>query len=375
MNFTADRKSLKSALERVKDACKKSAVTCTTCVKLSLTNSILFLTGYDLETGITTQIEVETGFADGNIYDMLVECSKFLEIISKQTGGDVSITFDDVSRIMTIKSGRSSCRIPTLSAEDYPNIPEFESNDKITVKSDILADMIRQTIFAVSVNDNKPILTGECFTLKGENLEIAAVDGYRLAVRTESVINYSVSSNYKDRFVVKADALRSVLKLAKSDSDMNIIPCRKHVIFDFGETKLFSRLLEGDFHNYDSSIPKTSTTEATIEVKPVIEALERFALLVNDKAKAPLCCEFSSGIIEMSLKSSIGEMQDTIGNVDFFGNDVRIGFNCRFLLDSLKAAETDKVKLHLNGGVSPMLITPIDGEAFKFLVLPLRLKN
>lgn len=370
MEFTADRKSLKAALERVNPACKKSGVNCTTCVKLSLSNSILFLTGYDLETGITTQIDVETNFADENIYEVLVECAKFLEIISKQTGDEVSVSVEGIIGIMTIKSGRSSCKIGVLSAEEYPAIPEFEEKDSITVKSDTLAEMIRQTIFAVAVSDNKPILTGECFTVKNNVLEIAAIDGYRLAVRKEII-----DSNYKGQFVVKADALRSVLRLAKSDTDMKIIPCRKHAVFDFGETKLFSRLLEGEFHNYSKSIPAANSTEAIIDVKPVIEALDRFSLLVNDKAKAPLCCEFSSGIIEMSLKSSLGEMQDTIGNVDFSGDAVRIGFNCRYLLDALKASESDRVRLLLNGGLSPMVIKPADGEAYTFLVLPVRLKN
>ncbi|MGN1303741.1 MAG: DNA polymerase III subunit beta [Oscillospiraceae bacterium] len=373
MEFTANTKELKSALEKVNQACKKSSISVTTCVKLTLSESVLSLTGYDLETGITTSIPVEDSSSTigGKVGgEILVECSKLLEIVSKYND-EVSITVDDAVSIMTIKSGRSKCRIGVLNADDYPKLPEFESKDSIVIKADILADMIKQTIFAVSVNDNKPILTGECFTVKDKVLEVAAIDGLRLAVRSENI-----DSEYNGKFVVKADALRSLLKLLKSDAEIKIIPCRKHVIFDFGETKLFSRLLEGDFHNYKSAIPTESTTEVAVNVKPLIEALERFSLLINDKAKAPLACEFHDDGIYMSLKSTLGEMQDIVSdNVNFIGNNVRIGFNCRFLLEALKATESDRVKLILGGAVKPMTIKPIDGDAYTFLVLPIRLRD
>lgn len=373
MEFTANRKELKTALEKVNPACRKSSYSVTTCTKLTLSNSVLMLTGYDLETGITTSIPVEepSSMIDGSTGgEILVECAKFSEIISKQTNDEVSITVDDTTSIMTIKSGRSKCRIGVLNAENYPTPPEFENKDSIGIKADALANMIRQTIFAVSVSDNKPILTGECFTVADNTLEIAAIDGFRLAVRSEKI-----TSEYKCKFVVKADALRSLLRLLKSDAEINVIPCRKHVIFDFGETKLFSRLLEGDFHNYKASIPSANSTEVVIDVKPTIEALERFALLINDKAKAPLTCEFRNDGVYMSLKSSLGEMQDTVNSIDFTGNSVRIGFNCRFLLDALKATESDRVKLLLNSAVTPMTIKPVDGDDYTLLVLPTRLRD
>lgn len=373
MLFKANRKELKTALEKVNPACRKSNIAVTTCTKLTLSNSVLTLAGYDLETGITTSIPVEEpssmidGSTDGEI---LVECAKFLEIISKQTNDEVSITVDDVTNVMTIKCGRSKCRIGVLKADDYPAIPQFESGNSITIKADILADMIRQTIFAVSTNENRPILTGECFTAENNKLEVAAIDGFRLAVRTENV-----TTDYSGKFVVKADALRSLLRLLKSDAEISIIPCRKHVIFNFGETKLFSRLLEGDFHNYKGSIPTGNSTTVTVNVKTVSEALERFSLLTSDKVKAPLVCDFHDDGIYMSLKSSLGEMQDVISDADVNGNNVRIGFTCKFLLEALKATETDKVKLFLNGSASPMTIKPMDGDVFTLLVLPTRLKD
>lgn len=370
MEFTANKNEFKAALEKVNQVCRKSAVTSTTCVKLSLSNSVLELTGYDLETGVTTHIDVDTDFSDGNLYEYLAECSKLLSIVSKQTGDEVKIITDEKDSIMTIKCGRSSCKISILPASDYPAIPEFEQKDKIPIKSDVLANMISQTIFAVAVNDNKPVLTGECFTFGGNKLEIAAVDGYRLAVRTEAV-----DSDYKGRFVVKSDALRAMLKLTKDSKDVNIIPCKKHAVFDFGETSLFCRLLDGDFIDYARTVPKTSVTETTVEIKPLIEALERFGLLVNDKNKAALICDISKGTIAMELKSALGEMSDIVLNTDFFGEDVHIGFSVNFLTDALKSAETDKVKLVFNGGVSPVIIKPLSGDSFTFLVLPKRLKS
>jgi DNA polymerase-3 subunit beta len=372
MNFIADRKLFKAALDSVRQAVpSKATIDSIKFVLCEVKDSTLTLTGYDLETGIITSIDVEVPMGENNNFSFLADGNKISEIISKQTADTVEISIDEASLAMTIKCGKSKCKLQTVSADNYPSTPSFDENSPITLSGETLSEMIRQTVFAVAVTDNKPVLTGECFNISGGSFDVAAIDGFRLAVRTEKI-----DPERTEKFVVKANALNAVAKLIKSDKNVNIYPNKKHVVFDMGDVKLFSRLLEGDFHNYKGSIPSVNTTEVIIETRPVIHALERFILLTDMKNKAPLCCEISSGKIDMSLKSPLGEMSETIDDgIGFSGNNVKIGFNCRYLLDALKATETDKVKLLLNGAVAPMTIVPLEGDSFTFLVLPVRLRN
>ena len=320
------------------------------------------LVGHNLETGAISQINIETT----DCGEFLVNLDKLTAIVTKQNGDTLVCSVDDDT--MTIKCGRSKTKIPIRNADNYPSIPDVESPNRITMDAVTLADMIRQTVYATATTDNKPILMGELFDIENNSFNLVAIDGYRLAVRNEAV---STSETYN--FVVKGDTLRSVAKLAKS-GNITLIPSKKHIVFDFGNTKIFTRLLEGDFHNYKKSIPASPTSTATVETKPLIEALERFCLLIDGKSKAPLRCKFDSDKLDMSLKTIHGEMTDSV-DVDFAGTPVEIGFNVQFMLDTLKATESDKVIFGLNGGLSPMTVKPLEGNAYTYLVLPVRLKN
>lgn len=373
MIFKSDRRTLKNAIDSVSKAIPpKAAIDSLKFIRCETKNGTLLLTGYDLATGIITSIDIEVPMDEESCASFLCDGKKLSEILGKQTTAEVEIEISGTLDAMTIKSGKSKCKLAILPDENYPSIPSFaDDTEPITLSSDILSDMIRQTIFAVAVTENKPVLTGECFDISDGNLEIAAIDGYRLAVRTEKI-----GFEHTEHFVVPAKALGDLCKLMNKDNDVKIYPSKKNVTFDMGETKMFCRLLEGEFHNYKGSIPSNYSTETIVNTRLLIEALERFTTLIDIKNKAPLCCEFSSGKIEMNLKSTLGEMQEIIDeNIDFSGENVKIGFNCHFLLEALKGCESDRVKLRLNGGLSPMKIIPVDGDSYVYLVLPVRLKN
>lgn len=365
MQFTVLRQSLRSALDSIKATVKPNTqANYSDRVKFDIQPQEMTLTGYDLETGIIAAVDVDTL----NSGEFLVNLDKLTAIVAKLSGETLECTVNGNNDGMTIKCGRSKVKIPTEEADAYPSIPSLETDSCFVMSGATLADMIRQTVFAVAVADNKPVLKGELFDIENNSCNLVAVDGFRLAIRTEAV---STDERYK--FVVKGDTLKSVSRLAK-DGDVTLIPSKKHIIFDFGKTKIFTRLLEGDFHNYKSSVPSNSNAEAVISTKPLIECLERFALLIDSKSKSPLRCVFNSGKLEMSLKTIQGEMSDSV-DIDFTGTPVTIGFNNQFLLDTLKASESDKVKLNLNGALSPMTVKPLDGNAYTYLVLPVRLKN
>jgi DNA polymerase-3 subunit beta len=167
-----------------------------------------------------------------------------------------------------------------------------------------------------------------------------------------------------------------VAKLLKESGEetLNINVSQKHIVFEVGEYTFISRLLDGEFHNYKGSIPTQSQTEIIIETRLITDCLERCSLLINEKARAPVRCVFSDGYAKISCSTVTGKFNGEFP-VDIEGAPVEIGFNCRYLLEAVRASQSDKVKMQLNGGLSPMKIVPLEGDDYLFLVLPVRLKN
>ena len=230
--------------------------------------------------------------------------------------------------------------------------------------------MIRKTIFAVAVNDAKVIHTGIKFEIGNGEIKLVAVDGFRLAIRTEK-IEYTGDPL---SFVVPAKTLNEAVKLCEDTDTVSISVAKRHIIFEIGDYSIISRLLDGEFLNYKEAIPKNVSTEVKVNVKMFIDSIERTSLLISDKLKSPLRCIFDENQIKISTVTSNGSANDKIPAV-IDGSRTEIGFNNKYLLDALKVCDCDEVKVTLNGPLSPITVTPPDGDAFLFLVLPVRLKN
>ena len=365
MQFKANKTELKTAVQNAQKAVPaKSTIPALTAIKCELDNNNLKITGYDLEMGITTNIPVES-FDNGAF---LADAKIFANMIAKAPQEDIEIFVDDNN--IKIVSGKVNFTLAAMPANEYPALPNIEESDKITIEQGTLKTMINQTIFAVAQTDIKPILTGELFEIKDGEITLAAIDGYRLAVRNEET---NISDNYS--FVVPAKALREIAGLLtdKKDATCEICKSNKHIVFSIGEYSIFSRLLEGEFHNYRGSIPQVCPTEVLIKTRDFMDSLERCSLLINEKMKSPVKCIFENGKIEINCSTAMGKMHEEI-EADMSGPMVEIGFNCKYMLDALKATETDLVKLCMNSSTSPIKIIPSDGNSFTFLVLPVKLK-
>ncbi|GAB5080999.1 DNA polymerase III subunit beta [Hominimerdicola sp. 21CYCFAH17_S] len=367
MKLLCNKQSIYEAVTNVSKAVsERCAMPSLEGIKLKLENSLLELTGYDLEIGIRTAISVSSDDKG----EFILNARLFSEMIKKMPEDEILMDVNENMQV-TLSSGVTTYNLSALSADDYPELPGKEASEEIPVSQTALKSMINQTIFAVSQSDIKPILKGELFEINGGVFNLAAIDGYRLAVRTENI-----KFSGEKKFVVPSKTLSEVSKLL-SDNDedtCNIFVSPKHIIFEINGYLVYSRLLEGEFHPYKSAIPQTSTTEVIADRRELIQTLERAVLLINERAPSPVRCYFENGLLKIKCSTSIGRISDEI-KVDMSGPVIEIGFKCKYLLDPLKAVSDDKVKLQMSGSLLPMKIVPVNGEEYTFLVLPVRLSK
>lgn len=370
MNFVCETSILSDACQNCQRAASaKSSIPGAEGILIRTENNSLNLTGYDLEMGINTSV-----YAKVNEEGAVIINAKILCDILRKIPNDTLALFCDERNYIKIRSGDIRYEIMGISADDYPELPTVQGGFSFKISKNLLSDMIKQTIFSVAVSDTKVIYTGIKFELSEGQLRLVAVDGFRMAIRTEKIDYHGDDIS----FIVPAKTMAEIMKISfedsENDSEISINVGQHHIIFEIENYSIISRLLEGEFLNYQNTIPVSALTHVEVDTKSLIEGIERTSLIITDRTKSLISCVFDEGIIKISSITALGTATDKIyGSVD--GNRVEIGFNNRYLLDALKASNTDKVKMKLNGSVSPIVILPPEGENFIFLILPVRLKK
>lgn len=328
-------------------------------------NGSLTITGYDLELGIACTLAGDV-LEPGSV---IFNSRMFGDIIRKMPSEPVDISVDD--RLLAhITCGRIHFDIVALDSTEYPELPQVAGERSFDLSQSTLRSMIRQTLFAVSTSDNKPVHTGSMFEVLGGELRVISVDGYRLALRKEPLEGVEDMS-----FVVPGTTLSELLRILKDDDDamVHTVLTRKHIVFETGNVMVVSRLLEGDFLNYNNAIPKSGRIFATVDVRALTNCVERASLLINEQMKSPVRMHITDRLLEVNCTSTLGKISDAMDVVSE-GGEIEIGFNNRYLLDALKACEVEQVKLELSSPLSPCVLVPTEGDRFLFLVLPVRLK-
>ncbi len=366
MKILCDRQALVEDVGNVQRAvAAKSALPALEGILLRAFGNSLFLAGYDMELGITTTIEAEVSEPG----EIVLTAKLFSEIIRKLPGDEVLLVCNEKLNA-TIRSGKSEFSIMGFSSDDYPELPGISDGAAVTVPQDMLKSMIRQTLFAVAQTDTRPVHTGVKFELDDQVLRLIAVDGSRLAIRSETV-----KSNEQLSFVVPGKTLSEVLKLLNdTDETLYLTVGMRHIILEIGGYSVFSRLLDGDFLPYRKAIPAETSTTVRVKTRDLIDAVDRASLVINDRLKSPLICRFKDNEISVSCITALGSASDSIV-ADIDGRQEEMGFNSRFLLDALRNAECDEVIIELSGAQAPMKVVPVSGDSFLFLVLPVRLKR
>lgn len=371
MKFSCNKKDLSEAINNVLPAVTtKTTLIALEGILMQCENNSLKITGYNLELGISKSVDVNST-ENGNI---ILNATLLANIINKMPDGIVSFTTDE--KLLTIiECNNVEFTILGLSAEEYPDMPSISNDKEFHITHHLLKNMISQTLFSVAQNDQNPILTGSLFDIKDSILNVVSVDGVRLALRKEKI---NVSENFN--FVVPGKTLGEIVKLLSrlvfedDDEKVKVNVSNKHISFSVNGYIIISRLLEGNFLDYETAIPKEKQTTITIETKNFLDSINRASIIINERAKSPIRCTFSQDNIKLFCETSIGKVNDSI-NAEINGPEVKIGFNNRFMADALKASECEKLKLEINGPVSPIKILPIDDDSFLFLVLPVRLKS
>jgi len=344
----------------------KSAVPALEGIKIKAADGKLILSGYDMEAGITTNIEANIE-AEGEI---VLSARLFADMIRKMAEDFVRISVDD-RYLTSITSGITEFTILGIPSDEFPELPDVKSDDAVEVSQSALKSMIEQTIFAVATNDSKPVHMGSLFDLDDKSLSVVSVDGYRLAKCT-----YPLLDDNKLSFVVPGKVLTEVSKMLKDeDEPASLLVSPRHIVFNIGSYSIISRLLEGEFLDYKKSIPQSASGTVTISKRRFVESIERASLLISDRLRSPIHITFDkSGLVKISCSTSIGKFYDEFP-CKMTGETTEIGFNNRYLMDALRAADTDEIKVEIFGALSPIKILPPEGESFLFLVLPVRLKN
>ena len=328
----------------------------------------LSLTGYNMETAITYDIEAEV--ADPG--ECILPAKLFGDIVRRLPEGPVTVVVDDSFKV-SIRAGYASFTISAESAEDYPELPDVNSGRPIQIPQNKLKELISGTIFAVSENQGRPIHTGVKFEVADTSITTIAVDGFRLARRTW---HPEEGTGRELSFVVPAAGLKEVEKIVSDVEEMASFTLgTKHILFQIGTATLVCRLLDGEFLDWRRVVPTNCPVKLVAHVSDLASSVERVGLIVTEKYKSPVRCVFSHNELLMRTSTTIGAAEDKCA-IAGDGKELEIGFNVRYLADALKVIPSEEVTLELTNGLSPIVLTPVDEKYdFAYMVLPVRIKN
>ena len=328
----------------------------------------LSVSGYNMQTGIRTTVPADVAQSG----EIVLNARLFGDIIRRMPDDVVTISADE-KMMVHLRCGDADFDILGLSAADYPDLPEVEDEYSVSLPQKTLRAMIEEVAFAVSTNESRPVHTGALFEIADMCLNMVAVDGFRLAFRREKLEKLEGGAF---SFVCPGSALNEVKSICGDTEDLVTITLgKRHILFEIGDTQLICRRLEGEFLDYKNAIPRKNPIQITVETKALIESIDRVSVVISDKLKSPVRCLFDHDKVMLSAKTGNGEAKD-VCRVIGDGNKLEIGFNNRYLMEALRYAPAEKVKIELNTGVSPAIIVPVEGdENFLYMVLPVRLKS
>ena len=362
MKIVCSKADLLSGVQTVSKAVpSKTTMSILECILIDATNGQIKLTANDMEIGIETIIEgdiVEKGI-------IALEAKVFSDIVRKLPDNDITIETDSSCKA-TITCEKAKFNIIGKSGEDFSYLPLIEKNDQIILSQFTLKEVIRQTIFSISDNDNNKLMTGELFDINNDTLKVVSLDGHRISIRKISLKN----SYPAKKVVVPGKTLNEVSKILPggAEDDVVISFTDKHIVFEFDDTTVVSRLIEGEYFNIQQMLSSDYETKVTVNRKEFLNCIDRATLLVKEGDKKPIIINITDDSMELKINSVIGSMNEDI-DINKSGKDLMIGFNPKFLIDALKIIDDEEVDLYMVNPKAPCFIKNLE-ESYIYLILP-----
>ncbi len=323
----------------------------------------LFLTGTDLELGIESCIDCEV-IEEGTI---VITSKYFGDIVRKLPNSTVEIEVDTDNNVH-IDCDNSNFTVIGQPSVDYPELPSINNDNSFNIPKDILKSMIKKIVFAIAQDETRPILTGALLEIKNNKASMVALDGYRLALK-----NIDVECKNDVEVVIPGKTLSEIVKiLDDDDSAVKIKFTSNHILFHLGETLIISRLLEGQFLNYKDIIRNEYKSTVKVNTKLIKEGVERASLLSKEGKNNLVKFDITDEKLIITSNSDIGNVHEEVP-IELNGNDIRIAFNSKYILDGLKAIDEDEIIMNFVSNVNPCIIKPDEDDKYIYLVLPVRL--
>ncbi len=332
-------------------------------IKISAEDNELTLSATDTDLSIEKKIK-----ADIKVEGETVVPGKFItEFVKKLSNSEIELEVNEKNQLLIRYDGNESI-IQCYNAVEYPGFKKLKTDEWFGISQKDLKALISKTIFSVALDDSRPILKGVLFDIDQKEISTVALDGYRLAR-----VKKKATANIKKQIVVPTRSLNEISKLLDdSDDIINVYIDSNAIMIDTVDTKIISRLLEGDFVNYKQIIPMNYETFVIVNKLQLEDALERVSLLSKVGQNNFVKFDIKEGAVQLTSNSEIGNIKEKISAV-LNGKDVTIAFNPRFILESLKASNDEFIKLCLNTSSNPCVIVPTEGDEFLYLILPVRM--
>lgn len=363
MKFKCEKSILQEAIYTVQKAVTgKSTLAILEGILLTASGDSITLIGTDIDLSIETKIKANV-LEQGTV---VVDSKLFGELIKKLPNDEIEITTKENNNI-EIVCQKSRSVIIHMEADEFPSLPMVDENILLSFSQVMLKDMIKGTSFAAAQDETRPILTGILFEIKDKKLNLVALDGLRVAVRSENIDNES-SINV----VIPAKTLNEVAKiLSDGEEEVKITFTKNHILFNLGKTKIISRLLEGEFIKYESIIPNEFNSKVVVNRHEMQDCIERASLVAKEGNTNLVKIDINDDIMVINSNSQLGKVREEL-NVIMQGQAIQIAFNSKYLIDVLKIMDEDEIVLELSSSVSPCVVKNKEGNNCIYLVLPVR---
>lgn len=367
MKFVCSKSNLLAGVQTVAKAVpSKTTMSILECILINTTKGNITLTANDMELGIETVIEgdiVEKGI-------VALDAKIFLDIVRKLPDSFITVEVDS-SYKTTITCEKAKFNIIGKSGDDFSYLPKIERNDSVYVSQFTLKEVIRQTIFSIADYDSNKIMSGELFEINEDMLRVVSLDGHRISIR-----KIKLNDVYpQKKVIVPGKTLNEISKILSGDADKIVIMSftQNHIVFEFDNTTVVSRLIEGEYFKIEQMLSSDYETKVRINKKEFLDCIDRATLLVKEGDKKPIIIDIKDGTMELRINSTIGSMNELI-DITKEGKDLMIGFNPKFLIDALKVIDDEEIEMYMVNPKAPCFIKDAD-KTYLYLILPVNFNS